>query len=109
VHQLELEMQNRELRDAQAAMEESREKLADLYDHAPVVYLTMDERTRILEANLTASALFGIARPQLFGTFLTSLVVDRDRRALREHVRRASTRARGSKPRSPSRCATSHR
>jgi PAS domain-containing protein len=61
-HQLELELQNREMRQAQEAMEESRQKLADLYDFAPVVYLAMNERTQILEANLTASALFGIER-----------------------------------------------
>jgi len=88
VHQIELEMQNRELREAHAAMEESREKLADLYDHAPVVYLAMDERAGILEANLTACALFGIARPQLIGRLLTNLVVERDRRVLLEHVHR---------------------
>src|SRR6185295_8119627 len=87
-HQLELELQNREMRQAQEAMEESRQKLADLYDFAPVVYLAMNERTQILEANLTASALFGIERKRLVGQFLTSLVVAADRRALRDHVRR---------------------
>jgi len=88
VHRFQLETQNRELREAQALMEESRQKLADLYDLAPVVYLALDEQAGILEANLTASALFGIGRDQLIGRFLTTFVVDRDRRVLLEHVRR---------------------
>ena len=62
VHQIELEMQNEELRRAQLEIEGSREKYFDLYDFAPVGYLTLDEKGSISELNLTAAALLGIAR-----------------------------------------------
>ena len=62
VHQIELEMQNEELRRAQHETEESQARYADLYDFAPVGYLTLDEKGLISQLNLTAAALLGIER-----------------------------------------------
>ena len=65
VHQIELEMQNEELTEARDKMEALLEKYADLYDFAPVGYLTLDQAGDILEANLAAASLLGRARSAL--------------------------------------------
>jgi len=57
VHQIELEMQNEELRRTQAELEISRERYFDLYDLAPVGYFTLNEMGFILEANLAGAKL----------------------------------------------------
>ncbi|HBB15628.1 MAG TPA: hypothetical protein DCZ97_01010 [Syntrophus sp. (in: bacteria)] len=74
VHQIELEMQNDELRRAQAELDASRARYFDLYDLAPVGYCTVSEEGKILEANLTAATLLGTDRSalikQLFSRFI---------------------------------------
>ena len=47
VHQIELEMQNEELRQAQAEVERSKDRYVDLYDHAPVGYVTLDKNSLV--------------------------------------------------------------
>jgi PAS domain S-box-containing protein len=65
VHQIELEMQNEELQKARDEMEAGLEKFSDLYDFAPVGYLTLDREGTVLEANLTSASLLGIERSRL--------------------------------------------
>jgi len=62
VHQIELEMQNEELKLANAAAEEARTQFSDLYDFAPAGYVTLDEKGTIWKANLTFSRLTGFDR-----------------------------------------------
>jgi PAS domain S-box-containing protein len=65
VHQVELELQNEELRRIQLELEVGRERYFDLYDMAPVGYCTVDDGGLILEANLTAASLLGMSRMAL--------------------------------------------
>jgi PAS domain S-box-containing protein len=59
VHQIELEIQNDELRNAQLIIEESRQKYFDLYNFAPVGYFSFNKEGHILDLNLTAAKLLG--------------------------------------------------
>lgn len=65
VHQIELEMQNEELRRAQAALDTSQARYFDLYDLAPVGYVTITANNMIQEVNLAAATMFGVARSLL--------------------------------------------
>ena len=64
-HQIELEMQNEELRSAQLELEASRVKYADLFEFAPIGYLTFDAKGVIQEANVTAANQLGISKRHL--------------------------------------------
>jgi PAS domain S-box-containing protein len=65
VYQIELELQNEELRTAQLALDASRALYFDLYDLAPVGYCTLNEQGQLLQANLTAATLLGVSRQAL--------------------------------------------
>lgn len=92
VHQIELEMQNDELRRTQQSLEELLERYRDLYDVAPVAYLTLTGAGVISEANLTASTLLGSGRRSLLGKRLAQFVAVEDRdlwyRSWREAMKR---------------------
>lgn len=65
VYQIELEMQNEELRRAQLQLDNERARYFDLYDLAPVGYLAVNEAGLILQSNLKAASLLGLARSEL--------------------------------------------
>jgi PAS domain S-box-containing protein len=74
VHQIELEMQNAELRQARDALEVALENYTDLYDFAPSGYFTLAATGAILQANLTGAKLVGIERSRLVGQSFGPLV-----------------------------------
>jgi PAS domain S-box-containing protein len=78
VYQIELEMQNDELRRTQQELEAAREKYFDLYDLAPAGYVSLNEKGIILEANLTAATLLGVERSKLVGHPLVRFVYMED-------------------------------
>jgi PAS domain S-box-containing protein len=74
VYQIELEMQNEELRQAQKELEISKVRYFDIYNLAPVGYCTLDKAGLIIEANLTLTTLLGITKSalvkQTFGCYI---------------------------------------
>lgn len=79
VHQIELEMQNEELRRAQLELEVSRDDYFNLYELAPVGYLTLDRHGLIQRANLTASQMLALEKELLVGQPLARFVAGESR------------------------------
>ncbi len=78
VHQIELELQNEELRSAQAKLDAVRARYFDLYDMAPVGYCTVSKQGMTLEANLTAATLLGMLRGEMVGLPWTEFIYKED-------------------------------
>jgi len=82
---MELEIQNEELREAQAALEESRDRYADLFDFAPVGYLTLDSHGVIREINMTAAGMLARERHYLIGLPFIHFIATTDQRKFLNH------------------------
>jgi PAS domain S-box-containing protein len=78
VHQVELEMQNEELRQAQLDLEAARDKYTDLYDFAPVGYFSISDKGLILDANLVGATMLGIERGKLTGRRFSQFIAKDD-------------------------------
>ena len=90
VHQVELDLQDEELRSARDELEVALRRQMALYDHAPVGCLTIDAGTVMHEINLTSARLLGRAREELLGTALSRFLAPRsadDLQALLARVR----------------------
>lgn len=85
VHQIELEMQNEALQQTQQALEESRDRYIDLYEFAPVGYLTLSDKGLITEINLTGVTLLGQERNKLINKSLRTLVITEDQNRWVKH------------------------
>jgi PAS domain S-box-containing protein len=82
VHQIELEMQNDELRRSQEELELSRNTYVELYDFAPVGYFTFDALGLICEVNLAGAQLLGIDRNLLLDRPFSSFIADEEGRKI---------------------------
>ena len=78
VHQVELEMQNEELRRTHAALDTSRAHYVDFYDLAPVGYCTVSAKGLIREVNLATSALLNVPRSQLINRPINRFIFNDD-------------------------------
>lgn len=87
VQRVELELQNEELERANRETEQARQKYYDLYDRAPVAYLSLDKRGTLVEMNLTAAQLLGKPRSALKGAHLLRFVPPADQPALDAFLR----------------------
>jgi PAS domain-containing protein len=76
VHQIELEMQNDELREARTELETALARYTDLYDFAPTGYFTLARDGTILAVNLTGARLVGIERGRLLNQQLTVIAAE---------------------------------
>lgn len=79
VNQLELEMQNLQLRQTQQQLEISQARYQDLYDQAPVGYCTINAQGKILEANIAAGNILGLNHTQLVSKQLSEFILEADR------------------------------
>ena len=91
-HQIELELQNRELRESQQELELAHDRYVDLYDFAPVGYLTLDLKGMISAVNLTASALLGVPRNELIDRPLGTYVAKDSKAIFFRHLREIGAR-----------------
>jgi len=87
VHQEELSAQNRQLIETQSALEESRDRYVDLYDFAPMGYMTISPSGTIRELNLTAAAVLGRERGKIVGLPFSTFVLRADKPRFSEHLR----------------------
>ncbi len=78
VHQIELGMQNDELRRTQIELEAARKSYFDLYDLAPTGYVTTDLQGIIQQSNLTATLMLGVSRGTLIRESITRFILPAD-------------------------------
>lgn len=90
VHQIELKAQNEELRRASIALEASRSHYVELYDFAPVGYLTLVAKDIIAEINLTAAKFIGVERKYLINQHFGKFIADEFRDCWHQNFLRAT-------------------
>ncbi|MBU2571644.1 MAG: PAS domain-containing protein [Gammaproteobacteria bacterium] len=78
IHKIELELQNQELRNARTSLEDALDRYVDLYEFAPVAYITVNREGLISEINLTGAALLGVDRAKLINNRFSKFVYPQD-------------------------------
>jgi PAS domain S-box-containing protein len=85
IHQIELEMQNDELRRTQLELQAARDRYVDLYDFSPAGHFTLNTHGKIVEANLRAGTMLGINRKELIGQPLARFIASDDQDIFHRH------------------------
>ena len=78
VYQIELDIQNQQILKIQEELSTSRDKFSNLYNFAPVGYITIDKKGIIMDANETATVLLGLERIKLMMKPLTNFIFEDD-------------------------------
>ena len=87
-HQMELEMQNDELRESHRRLEESQRKYFELYNFAHVGYFTLNEKELILDVNLAGAGLLGVGRLNLINTTFIQYIDPDYRNLFHQHIKK---------------------
>ena len=90
VYQVELDLQNEELRNSRTQFEAALSRQVQLYDYAPVSSFTLDRDTTLREINRTGAHLLGFTREVLLGRTLDSFLVPPSGRTLHLMLTRIS-------------------
>ncbi|MBT4513092.1 MAG: PAS domain S-box protein [Chloroflexi bacterium] len=85
VHQIELQMQNDELRQTEQALTQSRAMYSDLYNFAPVGYFACDIQGKIIEVNLTMASMLDVERTKLLHKNFKRFVIGEDQNRIHNH------------------------
>jgi two-component system, chemotaxis family, sensor kinase Cph1 len=88
VHQVELEMQNEELRESQIKLTESQHRYFDLFNFAPVGYFTLNERGLILDVNLAGASLLKTEKLNLLNKALIQFIETDNRKKFHHHLKK---------------------
>ncbi len=88
VHQIELELQNEEFKQAKEEAEMASQKYSELYDFAPTSYFTLSEEGKIIELNLSGAKMLGKNQSVLLNSFFDSFVSDNTKSTFNLFLRR---------------------
>ncbi|MCC6797379.1 MAG: response regulator [Candidatus Hydrogenedentes bacterium] len=91
IYQAELEAQNIELRDAQLELRTTRDRYSDLFNAAPIIYITLDEAGIITQINATGRKILGVNRRQTEGRAFYRAIADKDRERFLEFLAKVQT------------------
>ncbi|MEW8311507.1 MAG: EAL domain-containing protein [Candidatus Thiodiazotropha taylori] len=83
VHQIELELQNEELRQSQAKLEFTHQQYLDLYNEAPVGYASLDDSGLIIRSNQMLASMLGMEKYSLTGKALAEFMLPIDQNIFR--------------------------
>ena len=90
-YQIELELQNEDLRKTQEELEQSRQQFTDLYEFAPVGYFSLDGKGVIISVNLTGSLQLGVEKEALLKRAFTSFMNQDDSDLFYLHLKKVFT------------------